>query len=77
MPLSVQWEKNYLNLELVMIIITTVNMYLFITYNWRYMLWPISIILGLNFVPFFPIRRTLTTLITIPKSTGKQNFFQG
>lgn len=33
MPLSVQWEKNYLNLELVMIIITTVNMYLFITYN--------------------------------------------
>lgn len=33
MPLSTQWEKNYLNLELVMIIITTVNMYLFITYN--------------------------------------------
>lgn len=33
MPLSAQWEKNYLNLELVMIIITTVNMYLFITYN--------------------------------------------
>lgn len=33
MPLSAQWEKNYLNLERVMIIITTVNMYLFITYN--------------------------------------------
>lgn len=33
MPLSAQWEKNYLNLEFVMIIITTVNMYLFITYN--------------------------------------------
>ena len=33
MPLLAQWEKNYLNLELVMIIITTVNMYLFITYN--------------------------------------------
>lgn len=53
MPLSAQWEKNYLNLELVMIIITTVNMYLFTTYNWRYMLWSIPIMLGLNFMFLF------------------------